>query len=548
MRRGGVVARDENNPAEAVPGQRYAFVHVLYQEALCRLLTPARRAEVALGIAGGLAELHKNDLFRVAAEMAVMYEIGRNFERAAHWFLQAARNAAAVYANHEAGELCRRAMSSAARLPDENRSALVLEAAMRRAEVHLNVSDFKSAVADFGLAEKTASEAGLVEAQIDAVCGAALALFNIKRTTETRALGTKALEIARCSGSSTAIASSQIVLAMERMCMGDFDAAQSFSRPALPVLQSDSRHPVPLHIIEGVGYGAAFHGWRLEYEEAFPPCEWALARARERGSGFHIVCLLFIRSLGLGNFGRLSDSLADLREGMRLSELNHERYWLPRLPNTLGWLRSEMFDVEEAMRLNREGSAIASEMHFPEGDANSQINLAFNHLALGEPDSALAHLSAAAALLAQDEWFRWVYTIRLHAGYAEYWLAKGEPRHAAASATASLELAASTRRRKHVAWARKLLGDAANMQDHPLEAVQHYEAGMSELQGHPCPMVEWKILAALAGSHALLKHAEDSEQYRLAAGRCLHYFGDSIRDPADAARFRRSKAVQELGG
>jgi hypothetical protein len=120
---------------------------------------------------------------------------------------------------------------------------------MRRAEVHLNVSDFESAVADFGLAEKTASEAGLVEAQIDATCGAALALFDIKRTTETRALGTKALEIARRSGSSTAIASSQIVLAMERMCMGDFDAARSFSRPALPVLQSDSRHPVPLHVI-----------------------------------------------------------------------------------------------------------------------------------------------------------------------------------------------------------------------------------------------------------------------------------------------------------
>jgi hypothetical protein len=79
------------------------------------------------------------------------------------------------------------------------------------------------------------------------------------------------------------------------------------------------------------------------------------------------------------------------------------------------------------------------------------------------------------------------------------------------------------------------------MQDHPLEAVQHYEAGTSELQGHPCPMVEWKIL------HALLKHAEDSEQYRIAAGRCLHYLADSIRDPADAARFRRSKAVRELG-
>ena len=78
--------------------------------------------------------------------------------------------------------------------------------------------------------------------------------------------------------------------------------------------------------------------------------------------------------------------LADLREGMQLSEMNHERYWLPRLPNTLAWLHSEMFDIEEALRLNLEGSIIAREMHFPEGDVNSQINLALNYLSLGEPD------------------------------------------------------------------------------------------------------------------------------------------------------------------
>jgi hypothetical protein len=94
--------------------------------------------------------MHKKDASRVAAELAILYELGRNFERAADWFLQAARNAAAVYANHEAGELCRRAISVAGRLPDAQRSALVLDAAMLRAELHLNVSDFESAVADFG--------------------------------------------------------------------------------------------------------------------------------------------------------------------------------------------------------------------------------------------------------------------------------------------------------------------------------------------------------------------------------------------------------------
>ena len=120
----------------------------------------------------------------------------REFERAAHWFLQAARNAATVFANHEAGDLCKRAIANADRLEAPLRNPLVLEAAMLQAELHLNVSEFEDAVADFGLAEKAASDAGLIESQVDAICGAALALFNLKRTSETRALGVKALELA----------------------------------------------------------------------------------------------------------------------------------------------------------------------------------------------------------------------------------------------------------------------------------------------------------------------------------------------------------------
>ena len=276
-------------------------------------------------MAEALAHRHRDNASRVAADLALLYEAGRDFERAARWFLEAARHAANVYTNRAAVDLARRAIACAARLPDAQRSTFEVEAAVLQAELHLTLSAFEDAVADFGLAERAAARAGAIDRQIDAICGAALALFDLKRTRETRALGAKALELAHRSGEATAVASAEIVLAMERMCSGDLDAAQALSTPSLPVLQTRFRHPIPLHVIEGVGYGAALHGWRLEYEQALPPCEWALERARERGSGFHIVCLLFIRGLGLGNFGRFSDALADLREGLRLSESNHER-------------------------------------------------------------------------------------------------------------------------------------------------------------------------------------------------------------------------------
>ena len=106
----------ESGPADVLPGQRYTFVHVLYQEAFYAAVTPARRAEWSRLIANGLADLNQHDPSRVAADLAIHYASAREFERAAHWFLQAARNAARVYANDEASDLCRRAIANADRL------------------------------------------------------------------------------------------------------------------------------------------------------------------------------------------------------------------------------------------------------------------------------------------------------------------------------------------------------------------------------------------------------------------------------------------------
>jgi hypothetical protein len=228
--------------------------------------------------------------------------------------------------------------------------------------------------------------------------------------------------------------------------------------------------------------------------------------------------------------------------------MNHERYWLPRLPNTLAWLHGEMFDTEAALRLNLEGSVLAREMHFPEGDANSQINLALNYLTLGEPDRAREHLSTAETLLAGDDWFRWVYTIRFHAAFAEYWLSKCQPAEAATCAKASLQLASATRRRKHIAWARKLLGDVAAMEDRPRDAVASYLAGLSELQHHPCPSVQWKISAALAATHVKLRHSQETAHWRAVTQRVLRELAASIREGSLQSRFRQSPVAREFGG
>ena len=63
--------------------RRYGFVHAMYQDALSAGLAPARRAAVCRAAADALLALQNGQPGLAAAELALLYEAGREFGRAA---------------------------------------------------------------------------------------------------------------------------------------------------------------------------------------------------------------------------------------------------------------------------------------------------------------------------------------------------------------------------------------------------------------------------------------------------------------------------------
>jgi tetratricopeptide (TPR) repeat protein len=236
--------------------------------------------------------------------------------------------------------------------------------------------------------------------------------------------------------------------------------------------------------------------------------------------------------------------LNDLQEGLRLAELNNERYWLSRFPNTLGWAFDELQEVEQAIQLNREGAKVARENQYGKPEANSHLNLAHLYLNVGEPENALQHLRAAERIFEADVWFRWRYNIRLKAEMARYWMRKGDSRKAAQSAAESLALAEPRKARKHMAWAHKLLGDIAVLEERFSDARDEYEKALAVLRQHRCPTVEWKILLSAAQMASAYRDVGLAEHYR---GRCHSVIGalaDSIRDDRQRQRYLKSEAIR----
>ena len=522
---------------------RFAFVHVLYQNVLYSSLAPSRRAALNAATAKALEDFYGPQVAQIASELAILYEVARDFSKAADYFIVAARNTARVYANDEAIELTRRALMNAERLEGDERTSRVATAAFNRASLHITTSRFDEAIADYELAEKVAQEAGDAEAEIRAICGSAMVHFGLKHLSTMRKLGARARKMADRAGSAIGVASAECVLANERMCSGDLAAAEEYFDRATPVLEEKGPR---LQALDAVSFRGLLYTWRLEYDASQRVAQWADPIARDLGMGFHVVQISFYRGMALGNQGRLSEALETLDEGRRLADVIGERYWLPRLPNTLGWLYRELYDMDTALRLDSESVELAREMDFAEAEANACVNLGHDYLLLGEPARALEYLQRAERIYGEDVWFRWRYNIRLQAEMASYWIDRGDLKVAASRAAACLQSAESTRSNKYRAWAHKLLGDIALLEDRIEDAQGEFDSALEVVKDYRCPFIEWKTLKAAADLARRRGDSHAAEGLVQRARSVIQTLADSVGDEKLEQKFLTSKAISAV--
>lgn len=96
---------------------RFGFVHALYQNVLYDRLPAARRVKLHRLIAERGEEVYGERASEIAAELAMHFERGRDYLRAAHYLKQGANNAIRRFAYQEAVDLARRGIELIGHLP-----------------------------------------------------------------------------------------------------------------------------------------------------------------------------------------------------------------------------------------------------------------------------------------------------------------------------------------------------------------------------------------------------------------------------------------------
>jgi tetratricopeptide (TPR) repeat protein len=222
-------------------------------------------------------------------------------------------------------------------------------------------------------------------------------------------------------------------------------------------------------------------------------------------------------------------------------------FWLARVPNVIGGVHLDVFDLDEALRLNLEGDEVAQRLHpWSEPRGHSLVKAGLAHLYRGEHGPAQACLRRAEALLEEDTWLRWRWHIALLHAFGELALAEGRYDEAWTCAAQSLELATQTDSRKHVTRARRLQGEILAASGRLMEAAQALATSVQLAERLQTPREVWLGRAALGKVLARLGRDKEAEAQFIQAIQTIEAITANLQTPRLRQSFLNAAPVLEV--
>jgi tetratricopeptide (TPR) repeat protein len=351
---------------------RYRFAHALFQNVLYNDLVGKRRILLHRQAGAQLLRHYGAQAHRIAAQLAVHFERGRDFARAIEYLIKAGDNATRLFANDEAEGHYSHALRLAERLPEEQQTEKYLVLYQKRGGVNFALSHFEQAADDFTNMMRGTRTLRALDLEWAALNSLALTQFYSHQLEAMATSADEAVRVAGRVGSEALRVETMALVGLKNLCYGELAEARTLLDEIVSVARSISHKPA---LLSGLTWRGALHFWQSEYGLA----EKILAEARELAlelrDGFLLLTSLFFTGLSQGNMGRMSAALATLEQAIRMAGRNCDKFWYPRMPNCIGWLYRELQDFPKALSYDRQGLDVGRQHHVLEAEANSLINL-----------------------------------------------------------------------------------------------------------------------------------------------------------------------------
>jgi class 3 adenylate cyclase/tetratricopeptide (TPR) repeat protein len=516
-------------PSSLVEGdEQFAFRHLLIRETAYATLPRAVRRDRHAAVARLLEAATADRVGMTASLLAYHWRQAGDPVRAVRWLITAAEDAERAWAKREAAALYAQALE----LIGEEEVARRRELRLRRGMALVDGGDLPTAAGELAALLPELTGRDLVEALL----ACSRATFWMMDTGRARELAQRAVEITGGLEDEALLARAvgqrgfTLSTIETRTADGIADAKRALAAWKPGAYQGE--------LAMLLGFMGAYHSWIGDYHGAVEYGQ----RGYELGTEIRYVDSVLLAAshygMGLVGLGRHEQALR-LYERVVASgrELELAPRFTARAVSIWAGALRELYDVEEARRLNAEAADLAGRAAFPPPGVQAAIDLLFLDLIegrFGAAERAWPGLRERAE--AMRGWHQWLMIGRLAEARAEIALGLGRPEAAAEAAAASIEHARWVGRLKYEVASRTVLGSALLAMGKPGEAVAELRRALADAERLKHPPTLWRAAAELgAASYAAGDDHGAASAYRKAQA--------TIRSFAEALAPRRQRLL-----
>jgi len=500
------------------PDLEYVFKHALVQEvAYGSLLKPRRRALHEL-VGRAIEELYADRLDEHVAELAHHFGQGEVWPKAFAYARRAAGRARAIFANREAIHFYTQALQAAGRMSPPPGDADLLAIHEARGAVWHLLSSYDEAVADFEAMQQAASRLGDRVKEGEALCNQAGShwwRFSEAYKGLVEKCAREAMVIADETGDERILARGLYSLAMVDQKAG---ALQEADAKLLRSVEICRRRGLTGPLVTDLAWLGTHAMWRGEYRQSITLSREAASLAETSHEGFYELVSLCVLCNAHVASGEWDAALLILDQVRNKSRERENKYGIARSMNTSGWIHQQLGDLRQAIELDREALDFSRTAKISNPEIYSTINLAEDHLGLGEIGVARGILIEAAERLRTGSFdsHLWRWQMRVALMFARLFLIEGDLDRSDTHLTEGLRIAQRTESRRHLAEGHRIRGELWLSAGRVGDAQAELRRALEIAETTAAPRTIWETAGALGRALGPAREAEARDAYQRA--------------------------------